>query len=184
MDEQEVQVRKDLQNQFGSRGWRLNLRAGPECVLILAECLLLISKPEAMALDLSDPPPVRACIQPVSILSPELTHWAPRAVPIQALATFLGEPSCVLSLASFFLRALSSFDFRQLTMCSFAVRFSTGRLRRLHMTVSFEFSLNPSKLPLGVPCFAFFRAFRLLDVFRRIERLFWEESSSGPIRPD
>jgi hypothetical protein len=56
--------------------------------------------------------------------------------------------SCVLSLASFFLRALSSFDFRQLTMCSFAVRFSTGRLQCLHMIVSFEFSLNPSKLPL------------------------------------
>lgn len=55
MDEQVIQVRKDLQNQFGPREWRLNLRAGPDSVLILAECSLLISKPEAMALDLSDP---------------------------------------------------------------------------------------------------------------------------------
>jgi hypothetical protein len=55
MDEQVVQVRKDLQNQFGSQQWRLNLKAGPDCVLILAECSLLISKPEVMALDLSDP---------------------------------------------------------------------------------------------------------------------------------
>jgi hypothetical protein len=69
-------------------------------------------------------------------------------VPIQALATFLGELSCILSLASFFLRALSSFDFRQLIICFFAVRFSTGRLRCLHITVLFEFFFNPFKLPL------------------------------------
>jgi hypothetical protein len=53
MDAQVDYVRKDLQNHFGSAEWHLNLRAGPECILILAECLLLVSKPEAMALDLT-----------------------------------------------------------------------------------------------------------------------------------
>jgi hypothetical protein len=55
MDEQVFQVRNDLHNQFGSREWHLNLKAGPECVLALAECLILVSKPEVIALELKDP---------------------------------------------------------------------------------------------------------------------------------
>lgn len=54
MDEQVVQVRNDLHNQFGSREWHLNLKAEPECVLALAECLILVSKPEVIALELKD----------------------------------------------------------------------------------------------------------------------------------
>src|ERR1700733_9706585 len=44
---------------------------------------------------------------------------------------------------------------------------------------------DPPRVSDNVPCFAFFRAFDLLDVLRRTERLFWEESSSdlsGQIR--
>ncbi|PVH69944.1 hypothetical protein DL98DRAFT_661415 [Cadophora sp. DSE1049] len=53
MDEQVIQVGKELQAQVRSQQWGLNVRAGPECVLILAECQLLSSKSQAMALDLS-----------------------------------------------------------------------------------------------------------------------------------
>ncbi|KAL7623140.1 hypothetical protein AAE478_006821 [Parahypoxylon ruwenzoriense] len=54
MSEQVVQVGKELQTQARSQQWGLNVRAGAECVLVLAECQLLASKPEAMALDLSN----------------------------------------------------------------------------------------------------------------------------------
>jgi hypothetical protein len=37
---------------------------------------------------------------------------------------------------------------------------------------------DPPRVPDNVPCSAFLRAFGLLDVLRRTERLFWEESSS------
>jgi hypothetical protein len=53
MDEQVAQVGKDLQRQFTSREWGFNLKAGPECVMILAECKLLVSKEAAMAINLS-----------------------------------------------------------------------------------------------------------------------------------
>src|SRR5436190_22508901 len=50
------------------------------------------------------------------------------------------------SLASFFFRALSCFDFKHPAMCSLAVRLRTGRLQCLQVTVSRRSSRG---LPLG-----------------------------------
>jgi hypothetical protein len=50
-----LQAHSDLQKQFGAREWQLNLKAAPDCILILAEALLVVSKRETMALDLSGP---------------------------------------------------------------------------------------------------------------------------------
>src|SRR5271170_5276562 len=50
------------------------------------------------------------------------------------------------SLASFFFRALSCFDFKHPAMCSLAVRSRTGRLQCLQITVSRRSSRG---LPLG-----------------------------------
>ncbi|KEF56495.1 uncharacterized protein A1O9_08076 [Exophiala aquamarina CBS 119918] len=50
-----LQAHSDLQKQFGAREWKLNLKAAPNCILILAEALLVVSKRETMALDLSGP---------------------------------------------------------------------------------------------------------------------------------
>ncbi|KEF60920.1 uncharacterized protein A1O9_02484 [Exophiala aquamarina CBS 119918] len=52
---QSLQAHSDFQKQLGAREWHLNLRAGPDCILILAEALLVVSRREAMALDLSGP---------------------------------------------------------------------------------------------------------------------------------
>jgi len=53
MDEQVYRTRGEFHQQLSSRQWHLNLRAGPESVLLLAECQLLVSKPETLALELS-----------------------------------------------------------------------------------------------------------------------------------
>lgn len=50
-----LQAYSDLQKQFDAREWHLNLKAAPDCILILAEALLVLSKDETIALDLSGP---------------------------------------------------------------------------------------------------------------------------------
>ena len=54
MDAQVTQVSSDIKIQLGSLPWVFNLSAAPECILIMAECKLLVSKESAKALDLSD----------------------------------------------------------------------------------------------------------------------------------
>ncbi|EED11877.1 hypothetical protein TSTA_110570 [Talaromyces stipitatus ATCC 10500] len=50
-----VRMHHTLQRDFGWQDWRLNLRAGPECIGILGQCLLITSRSDLIGIKLSGP---------------------------------------------------------------------------------------------------------------------------------
>jgi hypothetical protein len=47
-----VRMQDTLQREYGWQDWRLNLRAGPECIGILGQCLLITSRSDLMGIKL------------------------------------------------------------------------------------------------------------------------------------
>jgi hypothetical protein len=52
-DHQILRLRDDLDSELKSQLWARQIQGAPQCVILMAECKLLVSKSSAMTLDLS-----------------------------------------------------------------------------------------------------------------------------------
>lgn len=52
-DHQILRLRDDLDNGLKSQLWARQIQGAPQCVILMAECKLLVSKSSAMTLNLS-----------------------------------------------------------------------------------------------------------------------------------
>ncbi|KAJ0131304.1 putative Fumarylacetoacetate hydrolase domain-containing protein 2 like protein [Fusarium oxysporum f. sp. albedinis] len=50
-----VRMHNTLQREYGQQDWRLSLRAGPDCIGILGQCLLITSRSDLLGLKLTGP---------------------------------------------------------------------------------------------------------------------------------
>ena len=50
-----VRMHNTLQREYGQQDWRLSLRAGPDCIGILGQCLLITSRSDLLGLRIEGP---------------------------------------------------------------------------------------------------------------------------------
>lgn len=55
MDQQSVRMERELQRQYGKGDWGMTFRAGPDAIGILAECILITSRPNVTRIKVGGP---------------------------------------------------------------------------------------------------------------------------------
>jgi hypothetical protein len=55
MEQQILRMESTLQRDYGDQDWSKIFRAGPDCIGILGECILITSGPKVMGIELKGP---------------------------------------------------------------------------------------------------------------------------------
>ncbi|KAE8384245.1 hypothetical protein BDV23DRAFT_177207 [Aspergillus alliaceus] len=55
MEQQISRLRSDLERNYGKENWAMAFRAGPDAIGILAECMLITSRPKVMGMEVKGP---------------------------------------------------------------------------------------------------------------------------------
>lgn len=55
MEQKVTRMEKELEKQYGKEDWSMTFRAGPDSIGILAECILITSKPKVMGIEIGGP---------------------------------------------------------------------------------------------------------------------------------
>ena len=55
MEQQSIRMKTELERQYGKEDWSMTFRAGPDAIGILAECILITSRPKVMGIEIKGP---------------------------------------------------------------------------------------------------------------------------------
>jgi len=55
MEQQILRMESTLQKDYGDQDWAKSFRAGPDCIGILGECILITSGSKVMGIELNGP---------------------------------------------------------------------------------------------------------------------------------